>query len=74
MDLRGYYTATELAQKFELKIQTVYSRFKSPYAESRWGVEVRKRVDGSIEKKVHQKNLRKWRVFTNSYVGRPTRA
>ncbi|MFA7708404.1 MAG: hypothetical protein WCX73_05635 [Candidatus Pacearchaeota archaeon] len=68
---KKYYTAKELAKKFDINIQTVYSRFRSPYAKKRWGVTVVPRVDGSYQKVVGEDNLFKWFVETNNYVGRP---
>ena len=71
---KKYYTAKELAKKFDINIQTVYSRFRSPYAKKRWGVTVVPRVDGSYQKVVGEDNLFKWFVETNNYVGRPINA
>ena len=71
---KKYYTAKELSKKFDIDIQTVYSRFRSPYAKKRWGVVVVPRVDGSYQKVVEEENIYKWFVETNSYVGRPVNA
>jgi hypothetical protein len=70
---KDYYTAPELAEMFGLSIQTIYSRFKSPYARQRWGVTLFIRPDGSIQKVVQEESLSKWKTSKNGYVGRPTR-
>lgn len=72
MNKKEYYTAPELAEMFNLPVQTIYSRFKSPYSQRRWGVTMIKREDGSIKKVVPAEDLGKWKVYKNSYVGRPT--
>ncbi len=67
-----YYTVKELSEKFGVSEQTIYSRFRSPYAKTRWGVVTIPRIDGSVKKGVPEDSLVKWFVETNSYVGRPT--
>lgn len=71
MKEKEYYTAPELAKMFDLNIQTVYSRFKSPYSRQRWGVEIIERSDRSLQKVVRLENVGKWKVTGGIYVGRP---
>ncbi len=72
MEKRKYfYTAPELAKKIGLSVQTVYTRFKSPYAGIRWGVVVRRREDGTAQRVVYEKDLYKWKVKKGTYAGRP---
>jgi hypothetical protein len=64
------YKPTAIARMFGLRPSTVIQRFASPYAEKRWGVTVKRRKDGSIERYVPESNLHFWKENPN-YVGRP---
>lgn len=70
MDIEKKYKPTAISRMFGIKHSTVAQRFASPYAEKRWGVTIRRRKDGSIERFVMEKDLHFWKDGAN-YVGRP---
>lgn len=66
------YKPTELARLLGKKVITVAQRFSSPHAQTRWGVVIEKREDGTINRYVPEKNLKLWKRNIR-YVGRPTK-
>lgn len=70
METEKKYKPTAISRMFGIKPTTVAQRFASPYAEKRWGVTIKRRKDGSIERYVLESNLHYWKDGVN-YVGRP---
>lgn len=69
-DIGKVLDAPRIAQISDIPVQTVYTRFRSPYARGRWGVCLYKLPDGTYKKFVHKKNLKLWKKGLN-YKGRP---
>jgi hypothetical protein len=65
------YTISEVAEKSNTNYDTVKERFRSKYAQSRWGVEEIELPNGEVRRFVPKEKLYLW-LEESDHMGRPS--
>jgi len=55
-----YYTASELAKKYNISYDRALARFHSPFAKERWGISILQMPDGKKKIYIPESSLHLW--------------